>query len=121
MCRSSAGPHPALLRHITRPSRAHLLLHLFRNLAEEWRRALLAELAVHAALERVEAVELLARAGHADVAETALLFEVFVRVERLRVRQDPLFHPRQEDDAELEPLRRVQRHQRDAFFRFVAI
>src|SRR5207247_7392000 len=95
----SAGEGRAITRrlgHIPRPPQPHLLLDLLRNLAEEGGGALLAELPVHAPLARVEAVELFARAGHADVAEAALLLHVLVRVERLRVRQDALFSPGQE-------------------------
>src|SRR5262249_48730361 len=53
------------------PPRPRLLLHLLRDLRQEGRWRLLPELAVHAALEGVQAVQLLARAGHADVAEAA--------------------------------------------------
>ena len=69
------------------------------------------------ALERVEAIELLARAGHADVAEAALLFDVVVCSSELRVRQDAFLHPGEKDDLELQALRRMERHQRDALLR----
>src|SRR5581483_6783207 len=97
------------------------LLGLFRNLREKWRRALIAETPVQAPLVRVEAVQLLARARHADVAEATLLFDVLILLERVGVRQDAFLHAGEKDDFELEPLRCMERHQRDAFLRLVAV
>ncbi len=76
---------------------------------------------MHPAFVAMNAVELLPSARHADVAEAALLLDVFVRLERVGVREDALLHPRQEHDLELQPLGRVQGHQRHALLGLVAI
>src|SRR5262249_54082302 len=54
------------------------------------------------------------RPRHADVAQPALFFEFFWIHQRARVRKKPLFHSNQKDQWELEPFRRMQRHQRDS-------
>ena len=63
----------------------------------------------------MEQVEAAARARDADVGEPALLGDAGVALlERARVRQQPLLHAGDEDDAELESLDLVQRDQGDA-------
>ena len=76
---------------------------------------------MHTPLERVQAIELLTGARHADIAEPPLFFNVIILIARLRMRQDAFLHAREEDNFEFQPLRRVERHQRDALLRFVAI
>ena len=76
---------------------------------------------MHAPFKRVQAIQLLARARHPDVAEPALLLDVVVLLERLRMRKDSFLHPGEKNDLELEPFRGVQRHQRDALLRLIAI
>src|SRR5205807_954961 len=75
---------PIRLRDVPRPRQPNLLAHLARNLGEKRRRRLLAKTPVQSPLERVEAVELLARPRHADVAEPPLLFDVVRLVARVR-------------------------------------
>jgi hypothetical protein len=48
-----------------------------------------------------------------DVGEAALLLELARAPERAHVREDAILHPGEEHHGELEPLRRVQRHERD--------
>ena len=52
------------------------------------------------------------RAGDADVREPALLLELLLVVERPAVREQALLEAGDEDDRELEALRRVERDQR---------
>ena len=59
------------------------------------------------------------RPRDADVEEPALLLELLGVVHGARVREDALLQPREEDRGELEPLGRVERHERDAFVRVV--
>ena len=61
----------------------------------------------------VDERQLAPRAGDRHVAEAALLLEVRL-LDRARVREEVLLHPDHEDRVELEALRVVQRHQRDA-------
>jgi hypothetical protein len=51
------------------------------------------------------------RTGEPDVAEPPLLLQALL-LDRPRVRKDTLLHADEEDRAELESLRVVQRHQR---------
>ena len=63
-----------------------------------------------------ETREPLPRAGEADVAEATLLPHLLVvaeLVQRPLVGEDAVLHPGEEHRVELEPLRRVERHQRD--------
>ena len=53
-------------------------------------------------------------AGHADVAEAALLFHLVGIVQRARVREEAFFQAGEEDQRELQALGGVQRHERDA-------
>ena len=85
---------------------------LLRQLVEEPRRQVRVAAPVERAAGRVQHRQPLLRARHPDVAEAALLLDV-VLLDRARVREDPLLHPEHEDGAELEPLRVVERHQRD--------
>src|SRR3989440_5444181 len=56
--------------------------------------------------------EPLLRARHPDVGQAPLLLDPLL-LDRAGVREDPLLHPDHEDGPELEPLRVVQREQRD--------
>ena len=71
---------------------------------------------VHAPVLRERDVRLLPRPRDADVGETALLLEasLTVLIHGALVREQALLPARQIDGVELEPLRRVQRHQADA-------
>src|ERR687892_1789953 len=60
---------------------------------------------------RVREHEPLLRARETDVGQAALFLEPLL-LERARVREDALLHPDEEDGAELQPLRVVERHQR---------
>ena len=53
-------------------------------------------------------------ARHAHVAKPALLFKLFGIVERARVREQSLFKSRKKHQRKLQPLGRMQCHQRDA-------
>src|SRR5216684_2957548 len=95
-------------------------VHQFRrDVLEETRGRSRNYLAPADALPRPRQHEPLARAGHADVAEAALLFEVERAVDRLAlealagVGEQPLLEAAEEDEAPLEPLGAVQRHERD--------
>ena len=52
-------------------------------------------------------------AGHADVAETALFFDVVGLEHGARVREQALLEAAKENERELQALCRVQAHQRD--------
>jgi len=73
-------------------------------------RDLTAVVAAEGAAERSHQVELLLGAGHADVAEAALLLQLrrVAALQGAHVRQQPLLQPDDEDDRELQPLRRVE-------------
>ena len=58
-------------------------------------------------------VELLHGPGDADVGEAALLLELVGLGERAQVGEDAVLQADEEDDGVLEPLGRVQGHQRD--------
>ena len=57
--------------------------------------------------------ELLARPGHGDVTQPALLLDGRVVVDAARVREDPLLEAGDEHHRELQPLGGVNGHQRD--------
>src|SRR5437763_2803476 len=107
--------------------RAHAHREILRDLAQETRRWIEAQLAEQRSATRKRQRQLLARPRHADVAEAPLLGHL-VRVlfafapadlaERTRVREDALFHPGEPHRIELESLGRMQRHQRDAVSSF---
>ena len=48
-----------------------------------------------------------------DVGEATFFFHLFRIVQGTAVWEQPFFHPNQEDDWELEPFGRVERHERD--------
>ncbi len=54
------------------------------------------------------------RPGHPDIAEATLLLQLVGLRQALGVREDPLLHPGEEHDPELEALGGVQRHERHA-------
>ena len=57
--------------------------------------------------------QVLLRARDADEAQPALFFQLVQVPARAAVRQDAFLQPDHRDDGELQPLGRVQRHQRD--------
>src|SRR5690606_33644100 len=85
-----------------------------RDLLQEAAGRLIAALAPLHALRRAGEEELLHRARHGDVAEAALLLDPALVPRRRRMGEDALLESDQEDGRELEPLRRMHRHQRDA-------
>src|ERR1019366_10109153 len=85
---------------------------LVRDLLQEPAREALLDAAEQQAAPGVSEVQPFARAGHPDIAEPPLLLQLVGLAQALGVREDPLFHPGEEHDAELEALGRVQRHER---------
>ena len=69
--------------------------------------------AVHAAVDRAGERERLLGAGHADVAEAALLFDLLGIIERTGMREDAFLEAGEEDVIEFEALGGVQREQRE--------
>ena len=106
-------------RHLD--ARPHLLDQLLRDLADEARWRAEAVHAVQAALFGIADVQLLHRARDADVAEAAFLLEAVEVVERALVRKQPVLHPGQEHDGELQSLGGVQRHHLHAVFPFLGL
>src|SRR6185369_5369070 len=73
-------------------SRAHFFDELRRHFLDEARRDAVAVDTVQPALLGVGEIELLHRAGDADVAEPALFFETVDVVERALMREQAVFH-----------------------------
>ena len=86
---------------------------LLGDLGEEPARRVVVGGAEEHAAPRVAEVQPLARPGDADVAEAPLLLELVGVAEAARVREHAVLHAGEEHDGELEPLRGVQRHERD--------
>ena len=63
----------------------------------------------------------LARARDADIGEAALLFEATGFFDRLLARKQAVFEADQEHERELQPLRRMQRHQLHAILPGLAL
>src|SRR4051812_15375839 len=107
---------PALARGaVARPGRRPQALTLnvaVGQLVEEARGEVVVAAAVEHPRARVQQGQAFPGAGHADVAEPPLLLDPLL-LDRAGVREDPLLHPDQVDDAELEALRVVERHERD--------
>ena len=80
-----------------------------------------AVVAVAAAIARAGHDEGVHGAGHADVAEAALLFHLRGVVQRARVREEAFFHAGEEDEWELEALGGVEGHEGDAGFGGVGV
>src|SRR4030095_2374294 len=96
--------------------RAYFFDELRRHFLDEARRHAVAVDAVQAALLGIREIELLHRARDTDVAEPALFFDAVDIVERALMREQAVFHAREEHHGELEAFRAVQAHHLHAVF-----
>ena len=83
------------------------------DLVEEPRRRVVLRCAPSGPDRRAGQVEPLAGPGDADVGEAALLLELLGVAEAAQVREGAVLHAGEEDDGELQPLGRVERHEGD--------
>ena len=98
---------------VVRPAELRAVHQLGRDLEQEPRRHRRLAHPPGRAAPGVRQEEPLLGAGDADVGEAALLLELLLVVERPAVREEALLQPGDEDDRELEALRRVERDQGD--------
>src|SRR4051794_20164088 len=109
---SAGGDDGAMHLH----PRAHFFDELRRHFLDEARRDAVTVDAVQATLLGVGEIELLHGPRNADIAEPSLFFEAVDVVERALMREQAVFHAREEHDRELEALRAVQAHHLHAVF-----
>ena len=77
--------------------------------------------AVAAAVDGAGQNQLIHGAGHADVTQPALLFDVFGNEHGARMREKPFFEAAKKDQRKLQALGGVQAHQCDLGTRIVII
>ena len=106
-----------------RTHRTQVLNQIRRNLFQEARRQTRLRHVVPIAppIARPRHHQRIHRPSHTDVAKPPLLFHIVRTVQRARMRKQTLLHPGQQHQRELEPLGRVESHQRHPRRRIVLV